>query len=36
MVTKQNKLYDPDAYSTPKKDFIVSKATTLTFDFEKQ
>ena len=36
MLTKWNKLYDPEAYSTPYKLFIVSNAMTLTFDFEKQ
>ena len=35
MVTKWNKLYDPEAYSTAYKVFILSNATTLTFDFSK-
>jgi hypothetical protein len=36
MVTKQNKLYDPEAYSTAYKVFILSNAMTLTLDLEKQ
>ena len=36
MVTKRNKLYDPEAYSTASKVFILSNATTLMFDLEKK
>ena len=36
MVTKRNKLYDPEAYSTAYKVFILSNATTLTSDLEKK
>jgi hypothetical protein len=36
ILTKQNKLYDPEAYSTACKVFLLSNATTLTFDLEKQ
>ena len=36
MVTKWNTLYDPEAYSTAYKVFILSNATTLMFDLEKK
>jgi hypothetical protein len=36
MVTKWNKLYDPEAYSTAYKVFILSNAMTLTFDLKKK
>ena len=36
MVTKQNKLYDPEAYSTAYKVFILSSATTLMSNLEKK
>ena len=35
MVTKWNKLYYPEAYSTAYKVFILSTATIVTFDLEK-
>jgi hypothetical protein len=35
MVTKRNKFYDREAYSTAYKAFILSNATTLTFNLEK-
>ena len=36
MVTKRNKLYDPEAYSTAYKVFILSNATTLTSYLKKK
>jgi hypothetical protein len=35
MVTKRNKFHDPEDYSTAYKIFLLSNATTLTFDLEK-
>jgi hypothetical protein len=36
ILTKRNKLYDPEAYSTAYKVFLLINAMTLIFDLEKQ
>jgi hypothetical protein len=35
-LTKRNKLYDSEAYSTAYMVFLLNNVTTLTFDLEKQ